>query len=144
MNSVPERAVRIPIREGLFAGSLDDLAAVHLQGSRCRDCGEVTLGQNSNCPNCGGHSTDPIELADHGSLWTYTVIRHKPPGDYRGPDPFKPFCLGLVELPDGIRVLAPIEGDVESMKIDLPLRLRISVHHTGSHVEEVVGFAFAR
>ena len=71
------------------------------------------------------------------------AVRHKPPGDYRGPEPFKPFCIGLVELPEGLRVMSPIEGDVESMQIGMRLRLRAFVHHTGDAGQHVVAFAFA-
>lgn len=134
---------RVAIRDGLLTEPLDDLARVRLQGSRCKHCNEVTLGRNAICPNCGGSDMEPVALADHGELWTYTVVRHKPPGDYRGPEPFKPFGLGLVELPDGLRVLSPIEGDVDSLKVGTPLRLKISVHHTGPAGEDVVAFAFA-
>jgi uncharacterized OB-fold protein len=134
---------RVAIREGLFVGPLDDLSKVRLQGSRCKHCGEVTLGESRNCPNCGVGDVEPVALSDRGELWTYTVVRHKPPGDYRGPEPFQPFCVGLVELPDGLRVMSPIEGEVDSMKIGTPLRLHISVHHLRPSGEEVIGFSFA-
>jgi uncharacterized OB-fold protein len=49
----------------------------------------------------------------------------------------------LVELPDGLRVLSPIEGDSERMSIGMPLRLHVFVHHRGEAGEEVIGFAFA-
>ena len=141
--SEPRTPKRVAIREGLLTEPLNDLAKVRLQGSRCRHCHEVTLGLNRNCPNCGGVELEPVALSDQGELWTYTVVRHKPPGDYRGPEPFKPFGIGLVELPDGLRVMAPIEGEVDAMKIGTSLRLKISVHHTGPAGEEVVAFAFA-
>ncbi len=137
------RGRRTPIREGLLSEPLDDLAKVKLTGCRCRQCNEVTLGRNTTCPNCGGRAVEPVTLSQQGTLWTYTVIRHKPPGDYRGPEPFEPFCIGLVELPDGLRVLSPVEGDVESMRIGMPLRLRVFVHHRAASGEDVVAFAFA-
>lgn len=138
--AAPRRAA---IRDGLLTEPLDDLSKVRLQGSRCRQCNEVTLGRNSLCPNCGGSELEAIPLSDRGELWTYTVVRHKPPGDYRGPEPFRPFGLGLVELPDGLRVMSPIEGDVDSLAVGTPLSLKISVHHTGPSGEDVVAFAFA-
>ncbi len=134
---------RVAIREGLFIGPLNDLSEVRLKGSRCKLCREVTLGENRNCPNCGANDLESIALSEEGELWTYAVVRHKPPGDYRGPDPFRPFCIGLVELPDGLRVLSPIEGEISAMKIGTRLGLRISVHHIGPGGEEVVAFSFA-
>lgn len=132
---------RIPIREGLLSASLDDLERVRLMGSRCRDCGETTLGTNRVCPNCGKSGPEPLSLSRRGVLWTYTVVHHRPPGDYRGPEPFVPFALGLVELPEGLRVLAPIAGDPAAVRIGMPLEFRAALR-PGSAGPEVVVFAF--
>src|SRR3954471_6690917 len=112
---------RVPIRDGLLTEPLSDLAQVRLMGSRCADCSETSLGRHAICPNCGKAATNPLPLSPRGRLWTYTIVRHRPPGDYKGPDPFEPFGLGLVELPDGVRVLAPIECDLAALKIGLEL-----------------------
>lgn len=113
---------RTPLREGLLSGSLDQLGDVRLTGSRCAACGEVSLGETSLCPNCGGGSVETVALAERGVLWSFTVIRHRPPGDYQGKDPFEPFGLGLVELPDGLRVLSPIDGDIAALEVGMKLR----------------------
>ena len=133
---------RVPIREGLLSAPLSSLDAVRLMGSRCSDCNETTLGTSRVCPNCGGSKLATMPLSNSGTLWTYTIVRHKPPGDYRGPDPFVPFAMGLVELPEGLRVLAPLEGDPSRMKIGMPVRFRAFVR-TGASTPEVVSFAFA-
>lgn len=111
-----------PVRSGLLTGSLADLASVGLAGSRCRACGETTLGANALCPNCGSDDVFPIALSDQGHVWAYTVVRYRPPGDYKGPEPFQPFAIGLVELPEGLRVVAPIGGDPEAVRIGMPVR----------------------
>jgi uncharacterized OB-fold protein len=118
------------------------LDRVRLMASRCGDCSETTLGSNRVCPNCGGAQLAALPLSRAGKLWTYTVVRHKPPGDYQGPDPFVPFAMGLVELPEGLRVLAPLEGDLARVTIGMPLQFRAFVR-PGSTAPEVVSFAFA-
>jgi uncharacterized OB-fold protein len=135
-------ARRVPIREGLLTAPLSELDAVRLVGSRCATCAETTLGRNSICPNCGGEAVSELPLSRRGRLWTYTVVRHRPPGNYQGGEPFEPFALGLVELPDGVRVLAPIEGDCTRLKIGMELEFRAFVRAAGA-VPEVVSFAFA-
>jgi uncharacterized OB-fold protein len=130
------------VRDGLLTGPLSDLKQVRLQGTRCTSCNETTLGQNSVCPNCGRNELVSVSLAQRGVLWTYTVVRHRPPGDYRGPDPFQPFGLGLVELPEGLRVLAPIEADITRLEIGMPLEFRARVR-VDPDDREVVTFAFA-
>ncbi len=113
----------LPVNEGLVTGTDNEPRDVQLLGSKCDRCGEVSLGANAVCLNCGSDRITGIRLAPEGELWTYTVIRHRPPGGYLGPDPFEPFAIGLVELPDGIRVMAPLAGDVDSFEIGCRLRL---------------------
>lgn len=136
-------AKRIPIREGLLAGPLDDLDRVSLCGSRCAACGEVSLGASEVCPNCGGRDVEVLSLSRAGTLWTYTVVRHKPPGNYQGPDPFEPFGLGLVELPEGIRVLSRVEAAPEQLKIGMPLKFDPYVLRKDEAGAEVVAFGFS-
>jgi hypothetical protein len=119
MNKPLGADVRRPIREGLLTGDLSGLQSVRLAGSRCNVCNEATLGANSLCPNCGSNEVTPIDFSNNGTVWTFTVVRYKPPGDYKGPDPFVPFAMGLVELPEGLRVLAPISGDPDKVKIGM-------------------------
>jgi len=129
-DAMPSPELR-PVRSGLLAGPLDDLAALKLAGSRCRGCGETTLGTNALCPNCGRDDVAPIPLSDEGHVWTYTVIRYRPPGAYKGPEPFVPFAVGLVELPEGLRVVAPIGGDPEAVCIGIAVRFAPRVRDDG-------------
>jgi uncharacterized OB-fold protein len=110
------------IREGLFFGGLSDLDDVSLAGTRCSSCGETSLGSVLLCPNCGSARVVDLRLGDNGTLWTYTVARHRPPGDYRGAEPFKPFGIGLVELAEGLRVMSTLDCPVEQLRVGLPLR----------------------
>jgi uncharacterized OB-fold protein len=132
---------RTPIRDNLLTGPLADLDQVRLSGSRCSECGETSLGRTSLCANCGRETVSEISLSKRGTLWTYTVVRHRPPGDYKGPDPFVPFGLGLVELPDGLRVLAPIQCDIGQLKIGLAVQFKPFVRRE-SDGREIVSFAF--
>lgn len=118
-----------PVREGLFLNIDQSLDQVRLAGSQCSQCGEVTLGSVSHCPNCGSDKLTEIALSERGSLWTYTVARHKPPGDYRGPEPFEPYGIGLVELPEGLRVVTRIDGDIDEMEIGKPMVFNPGLRH---------------
>jgi len=131
---------RVPVREGLFNGPLSDLGRVTLAGCRCASCGETSFGSKTLCPNCGRDTVRDIPLSPRGVLWTYTVVRHKPPGNYKGPEPFVPFGLGLVELPEGVRVMAPIHCDIERLKIGLELEFHPYVREDEGR--EVVAFSF--
>ncbi|MBC2777037.1 OB-fold domain-containing protein [Parasphingopyxis sp. GrpM-11] len=116
---------------------MTDLSRVGLAGSRCGQCSETTLGENGRCPNCGSDDMAPVRLSDRGTVWTYTVVRHRPPGDYRGPENFEPFALGLIELPEGLRVVAPIEGDPADVSIGLDVEFTPRLRP-----DDVVEFAY--
>ena len=141
LSEMPDRK-QIPIREGLFTTPLSPSDGVRLLGSRCENCSEVSLGKRSACPNCGGESIEGIAMGDRGHLWTYTIIRHRPPGDFKGPDPFVPFGLGLVELPDGIRVVSPIDCDIERLKIGMELELVVFKLYDNEERSAVMAFKF--
>jgi uncharacterized OB-fold protein len=140
-NTQEHASSRIPVRDGLLTTPLTDLAAVSLMGTQCDRCRETTLGSNAVCPNCGGTSLRPRPLSRVGTLYTYTVVRYRPPGDYRGPDPFVPFAMGLVELPEGIRVLSPLDCDIDAVRIGMPLQFRARVR-SQTEAPQVVTFQF--
>jgi uncharacterized OB-fold protein len=123
-------SARLPLHEGLLIGPLDRLDAVHLAGTRCNACAEVSLGSSPLCPNCGGSDVKAMPLGNTGTLWSYTIIRHCPPGDYHDRDNFQPFGMGLVEVPEGLRVLAPIMADIDALEIGMPLRFEAYVRQT--------------
>lgn len=131
-----------PVRKGLISEPIAGPEGIRLLGSQCGACGEVSLGTNAVCLNCGSTEISSLPLSQEGTLWTYTIVRHKPPGDYRGAEPFVPFGLGLVELPEGIRVMAPLEGDVDSFRIGTRMQLRLQVLGAGGNAPSAA-FSFA-
>lgn len=133
---------QIPIKEGLFTTPLSPVEQVRLIGSKCKNCSEISFGKRQTCSNCGGENLEEIPLTRKGKLWTYTVIRHKPPGDYKGPDPFIPFGLGLVEIPEGIRVLSPIQCDLERINVGMELEMEVYPLYTDENKNEVMAFRF--
>ena len=130
---------RIPVRQGLLSTPLSPLEDVRLLGSRCGKCGEVGLGVVSSCQNCAGEDLEVIPLSPDGRLWTYTVIRNRPPGDFKGKIPMGE---GLVELPDGIRVKSPLGGDIEKLKVGMDLRFVAYPLYENEKGEEVIAFRF--
>jgi uncharacterized protein len=136
-----QNSTRVAIREDLLTQPLSDLRRISLVGSTCSKCGETFLGRALACANCGTAEPEPRALSKRGVLWTYTVVRHRPPGDYKGPEPFMPFGLGLVEMPEGLRVLAPVVCDLSQLSIGMPLEFHAFVR-PGSHAPEVVSFEF--
>ena len=138
----PYEKERVPIREGLLTTPLSPMEQVRLIGSKCKGCSEISFGKRETCSSCGGKDLEEIPLGRKGKLWTYTIIRHKPPGDYKGPDPFMPFGLGLVELPEGIRVLSPIQCDLKKLTVGMELELEVYPLYTDENKKEVMAYRF--
>ena len=49
-------------------------------------------------------------------------MRYLPPGNYEMPEPFRPFAMGFVDIPDGLEVLTRVEAEQDAIRIGMPLR----------------------
>src|SRR3954454_19292421 len=105
--------VAIPVRPGIV--QLDPPA---LLAGRCAACGELRFPATTLCAACGGERIESVPLADDGSVYTFSIVRMSPPG-YGGE---VPYAVGVVELPDGIRVEATIVAeDLEALAVGDPV-----------------------
>ena len=132
---------RIPYVEGFLTSPLSDLEKVRLKGTRCRSCGEVHLGEVPACKNCQSAEMESLLLSNRGKLYSYTIVRYRPPGDYKGPD--VPFAVGMIELPEGLRLLAPLEeSDFEKLKVDGEVELVVHKLFEDEDANEVIAYRF--
>ena len=70
-----------------------------LAGSCCASCGTVSFPAQAGCAKCTGTDLARIELADRGTLWTWTIQAFEPKAPYRVPaGGFTPYGVGYVEL----------------------------------------------
>ncbi|MDO8491242.1 MAG: OB-fold domain-containing protein [Dehalococcoidia bacterium] len=134
---------RVPIKEGFLTTPLSDLREAKLQGSRCASCGEVFLGIQHGCQSCGATGMETVVLSNRGKLYSYTVLRNRPPGNYMGPDPFVPFAVGLIELPEGIRVISPLTHcNLDSLHVNMDVELALDRLYEDEEGSEVIAFSF--
>ncbi|MEU7853145.1 OB-fold domain-containing protein [Nonomuraea sp. NPDC049141] len=99
--------------------------AAGLRGSRCEACAVTVYPADDACPRCG-RAASPVTLSSAGELWTWTVQRFAPKSPPFVPpkDGFRPFAMGYVELPEGVRVAAVLDiDDLGSIRIGMPLRI---------------------
>lgn len=136
---------KIPIKDDLLTKPLEPVDKVRLAGSICGDCGEAFLGKLAGCESCGSQNMESRALSDEGILYTYTVLHSPLRGDYKGPrDPFVPLGIGLVELPEGCRIIAPLTvNDPTLLKVNMPMRLVVDTLYTDADGNEVLSFKFA-
>jgi uncharacterized OB-fold protein len=105
-----------PVVDGVFTTE-----PPRLLGARCATCAQTSFPRLDQCPYCGGESVDPIELSDHGTLWGWTTVLNPPPG-YLGT---VPYGFGVVELPEGVRVVTRLAVPEDSWRFGQPMTLRI-------------------
>lgn len=59
-----------------------------------------------------------------GTLWSFAVQHYPPPPPVKYDEPFEPYAIGLVDLPDGIRLLARMStARIEELRPGMPVEL---------------------
>jgi uncharacterized protein len=92
----------------------------YLEGLKCSACGEVlAVGSRRACPKCAALGTlEAVRLAEHGRLYTYTVVRRSFPGVAT------PFVAALVDLDGGGSIKGNLIGlDCDAIRFDMPVRV---------------------
>ncbi len=111
---------RFPIVEGLIKVVPE---GPKLIGSKCKNCGSVSFPKIPTCPNpdCTRKEVEEYLLGRGGKLWSYTIQLFQPPAPFKM-EPFKPFGVGIVELPEGIRILGMLTT-TENLRIGMEVEL---------------------
>jgi uncharacterized OB-fold protein len=129
-------ARRVPLKQGLLS-TVDDPAAARLLGGRCRLCSLLSFPAQELCPYCSADGCEPTPLSPLGVMEVCTTVINRPPG-YEGP---LPYGFGVVELREGIRIIARIR-DPERCSAGKAMRLVLDTLHTDAEGREVVTYAF--
>ena len=79
-----------------------------LGGRRCGECHKLSI-ESPRCPFCGSERGETLPLSGHGTLVSWTTIRVAP-ARYAAETPY---TVGVVELDEGPRLTARLEGDAE-------------------------------
>lgn len=76
---------------------------------RCTSCGTLRHPPLPACGRCRSFEWDTVEASGRGTLYSFVVVHHPqvPAFDY-------PLAIGLVELEEGTRLVANLEGQPES------------------------------
>ena len=134
---------QVPIAEGLFTWPAANPA---LLGSRCQDCGIATFPAAESCMACSGQNVSVEELPGRGTLWTWTVQQFMPKTPYKSNETmetFKPYGVGYLELPGGVRVEGRLtENDPGKLHIGMEMDVVFEPFRTEDNGDEVINFFF--
>jgi uncharacterized OB-fold protein len=121
--------------------------APRLLGSRCTSCGEQYFPASPGCTRCCSMQMEPVELGDRGTLWAFTTQGFLPKAPYDGgqqADTFKPYGVGYVEMPSGVKVESRLTvGDAERLKVGMPMHLVIEAYGAAADGTSLGCYAFA-
>jgi uncharacterized OB-fold protein len=90
---------KVPAIEGWF--TMD--AEPRLLGLKDSESGTYFFPKDVAIARAPGYADAPleeVELSRTGKLWSYTTNHYKPPEPYMAPDPFEPYTVAAVELPE--------------------------------------------
>ncbi|UCH89497.1 MAG: Zn-ribbon domain-containing OB-fold protein [Thermoplasmata archaeon] len=90
-----------------------------LKGMKCPKCDVFFFPPRSDCPECLCEDMEWFETKGEGTLITYTTIHAAPTGF----EEKTPYTIGLMELDEGGRVLAWLEG-MEESEIQIGMKLK--------------------
>jgi uncharacterized OB-fold protein len=118
-----------------------------LIGNRCQSCGHYFFPKAKTCRNPFCKKTKPLEevqLSKNGKLFAYTVNYYPPPPPYHAPDPFVPFGVASIELPEGIKVggQIPKSVDLSTLKVGMEMETVREVLYEDDQGNEVISWMF--
>lgn len=112
------------------------LSEKKLKGSKCKKCGHISVPPKPICPKCQGNDMELVEMKGKGKLAAYTVVAVGAPLMLEeGFDRDHPYCSGIVELEEGVKVTARILG----MDTTKPDQIKIGTPVTVEYVEAMHG-----
>lgn len=116
-----------------------------LMGSRCKECGARFVPPRSLCIRCYGSNMEWVEMNGKGTLSAFTCTYVIPPAmQGQGYDRNTPYCSGVVELEEGGRVVARIEGvdtrEPANIKVGTPLSVKFLHRGAGAASRTILAF----
>ena len=123
------------VRDGIVSEGPDDIT---LAANRCDTCGQVYFPKAlEGCLNCFEPELGEIRLSRQGVLYSYTIVQ-MPASGFQ-----PPYAVGYVDLPEGVRVFAPLEM-VEDKPFQVGMEMEVRIGALWQEGErEVWGFRFA-
>ena len=130
-----------PAIEGWFTTG----EAPALLGSKCTTCGTVFFPKMAagfcKNPACDGAEFVETHLSRTGRVWSYTDAQYQPPAPYiPASDPYVPFALAAVELPEGLVILGQVaEGfGVQDLKVGDEVELVVETLYADESGERTI------
>lgn len=90
---------------------------VRLRGCRSRSRGSMAFPPRETCLETGARDMEPFFFGPAGTLYSFATVHVSSTRPV-------PYLIGYIDFPEGVRVLAPLEGPEETFGCDQPVVLR--------------------
>ena len=116
--SLPARPLPEPTTESMpyWTG----LREHRLRLQQCAACGKVRHYPRPLCDACYSNEITWIEAGGDGVVHSWTVAHHAFHPAFKAD---LPYILITVDLPEGVRLMAPFRGAEAALRLELPVRL---------------------
>lgn len=91
-----------------------------LVGRKCTSCGKIQFPNSGFCTDCLCEENEEVLIGRKGTLFSHTITNG------RVAKLIPPFAVGYIEIPEGLRVFAPLkmeEGKEFSIGMDMELEI---------------------
>jgi uncharacterized OB-fold protein len=132
----------VPVAEGLFT---ETAKGPRLLGSKCATCGTPYFPRSAVChnPECGQSKIEDASFGPRGVLWSCAIQNYPPPLPARYEEPYTPYALGMVDMPEGLRVLGRIStDDPEGVQVGAEVELVLERLYRDEEGSEVITWKF--
>jgi len=114
----------------------------YLKGYRCRRCGKIWFPRFTLCPNpdCWSDEMDVVPLSRRGKIYSATDV-------FVGQSSMRqygPLIVGYVDLPEGIRIFAQLEGEIGSFRCDDEVELTTGPVRNDAKGEPILSYKFKK
>ncbi|MFK5952065.1 MAG: OB-fold domain-containing protein [Desulfobacterium sp.] len=134
---------KIPAVDGWFTMPPEEPRVI---ASKCSSCGDVFFPPGGTCrnPDCSKEgSVDQVRLSRVGKLETFAINYYPPPPPYRKADPFVPFGIAAVGMPEGLLIKAQVAAGFEkNLKVGMDMEVVVEVLYVDDQGKEVLVHKF--
>ena len=133
---------QVPLEEGLFTWPS---AEPQLIGGRCKTCGSVFFPKFYvvHHPDCEKPDVEEELFSRRGVLRSYTTQNYPAPPPFKGPDPFVPYSIGMVEFPEGVQIYGMMTGcKFEDLKANMEVEFVIEKLYDDEQGNEMMAWKF--
>jgi hypothetical protein len=116
-----------------------------IMGAKCKKCGALSLPPRPICVSCFGSQMEWVQFKGDGRLAAFTSIVVVPsPMAKEGFGRNNPYVVGVVELQEGVKVVARITGvdakKPDQIKVGTPLRAEFLQRSEGPGKQTILAF----